>query len=38
MSVMQCPTCGATIDTDMEDYDFEINECEKCIFMKGIDR
>jgi hypothetical protein len=35
MSVIQCPTCDDFIDTDMEDYDFELNECEQCIFMKG---
>jgi translation initiation factor 2 beta subunit (eIF-2beta)/eIF-5 len=38
MSVIQCPTCEDFIDTDLEEYDFEANECEKCIFMKGIER
>lgn len=35
MSVVICPVCNAAIDTDFEDYDYELNECEQCIFLKG---
>ena len=30
MSIMQCKTCGDYVDTDMEDFDFETEQCLKC--------
>jgi len=30
MSIMQCKTCGDYVDTDMEEFNFETNECERC--------
>ena len=33
MSIMQCKTCGDYVDTDMEEFNFETNECNKCEFI-----
>ena len=32
MGAMRCSSCGRTIDidTDMEEFNFETNECERC--------
>ena len=37
MSVMQCKTCGEFIDTDMDDFDFENEQCLECVMPKGME-
>ena len=31
MSVMICSKCEAHIDTDFDDFDFELELCEDCM-------
>jgi len=32
MSVMQCSRCEEMVDTDLDDFDFDLELCEECWY------